>query len=195
MRIFALETDINKIKQKFCHSGESILLSTPYHTFSFFFSSIRELFITIALFVVGIIAFIYDLPMGWTLGVLLFIWVVFVFFNLLKAYVDWLYDFIIVTDHQVILVDQTSIYKHEIRPIHVDNIGAITTSTQFWNIFPFGILKIHLKEGLGGDTVMLKYVPHAEEVAATITRAVSSHQSRSQTSAQRRELSGIDDSE
>lgn len=184
MRIFALETDIEKVKQKFCHSGECVLLSTPFHTFSFFFSSLREILITMILFGVGFVAFAYGLPMGWVLGILLFIWVIFVFFNLLKAYVDWLYDFIIVTDHQVILVDQTSIFKNEIRPIHVDNIGAITTSTQFWNIFPFGTLKIHLKEGLGGDTVTLKYVPNAEEVAATITRSVSAHQSRHNGSTQ-----------
>lgn len=178
MRIFALETDIEKIKARFCGNGECVLHTTPFHTFSFFFASLRDILVTVVIFAAGTGAVTFGVPMAWTIGICALLWFIFVSFNLLKAYIDWLYDCVIITSDQVILVDQTSIFKHEIRPIHVDNIGAITTSTQFWDLFPFGIVKIHLKEGLGGDTIVLRYVPRAGEVAAIITGAVTEHQRR-----------------
>ncbi len=184
MRIFALETDLEKIKKRFCQDGECVLHTTPFHTLSFLFASLRDIFLTIVFFFGGWAGIAFGLPVLWTVGGLSVAWFILVFFSFLKAYIDWLYDCIIITTDQVILVDQTSVFKHEIRPMHVDNIGAITTTTQFWNMFPFGIIKIHLKEGLGGDTIILKYVPRAEEVAVIITGVVKDYQRRHEGSMQ-----------
>jgi hypothetical protein len=97
---------------------------------------------------------------------------------MLKAYIDWTYDFIIITTDKVILVDQTSIFKQEIMPLHLENIGGISTFTQYMDIFPFGGISIHLKEGKGGEDVMLKYVPRAKEVAGTLSDVVTTYQRR-----------------
>ncbi len=180
MRIFALETDVQKIIKRFCDEGECVLLVTPYHTLSFFFASLREVATSVLLVGAGVFAWYMGWPMLITIGVLLVVWVIFVFFNLLKAYLDWLYDCIVITNDKVILVDQSSVFKQEIKPLYVDNIGGISTQTQFWNIFPFGVLTIHLKEGLGGDSLQLRYVPNVEEVASIISNVVTQYQRKLQ---------------
>lgn len=180
MRIFALETDVQKIIRRFCDEGECVRLVSPYHTLSFLFASLRDVVITVLLVGMGMFVWFMGWPMLPTVGILCFAWLVFVFFNFLKAYVDWLYDCLIVTDDKVILVDQTSVFQQEVKPIYVDNIGGISTTTQFWNVFPFGTVKIHLKEGLGGDTLSLKYVPRAEEVAAIISGIVTTYQRKNE---------------
>ncbi|MDP6561951.1 MAG: hypothetical protein QF793_03430 [Candidatus Peribacteraceae bacterium] len=179
MRIFALETDIEKIKERFCHDGECIVLMTYYHGLSFFFAILREIVITIVLVIAAIVAFAWGWPMVWVLPILFVVWLAFAAFNVIKAYIDWTFDFIFITTDKVILVDQTSIFKQEIMPIHLENIGGISTFTQYMDVFPFGGLSIHLKEGKGGEDVTLKYVPHAKEVSSTISEVVTAYQRRS----------------
>jgi hypothetical protein len=149
---------------------------TYYHGLSFFFSSIRQIIATIILVAIGIAASFWGIPIGWIIGVLCAVWFFFVFFSLLKAYIDWAYDFILVTTDKVIFVDQTSFFRQEIKPLNLENVGGVSTQTQFWNIFPFGTVSLHLKEGLGGDRIMKRYVPHAQEVAAKISEVVTRYQ-------------------
>jgi hypothetical protein len=55
-------------------------------------------------------------------------------------------------------------------------VGGVSTQTQYWNIFPFGIVSVLLKEGLGGDRIVKKFVPRAQEVAAKISEVVTKYQ-------------------
>lgn len=176
MHIFALETDVGKIKKQFLSEGEQEVLMTYYHGLSFFFASLREIATTIVLFAIGVVAVVWGAPLGWTVGVLFVFWFLFVFFNLLRAYIDWAYDFILVTTDKVIFMDQTSIFRHEITPINMESVGGVSTGTQFWNVFPFGTLTVHLKEGFGNERITKKYVPRAQEVAAKISEVVTKYQ-------------------
>ena len=178
MRIFALQTDRQKIIRRFCHDheGESVVHFTHYHGLSFLFRTLKDVFYTIVLITLGVVAVLLNLHMGWTLGILGLVWFFFVFSNLLKIYIDWRYDFIVVTTDKVILVDQTLFFKQQIMPIHIENIGGISTFTQFWDIFPFGGMFIHLKEGLGGKDVIIKYVPNAQVMAGKISDVVTRYQ-------------------
>lgn len=176
MHIFALETDTAKLKSKFIAEGEQEVLLTYYHGLSFFFASLRDVAITILLVGAGIVAVLFNAPLGWTVGILLLLWFAFVFFNLLKAYIDWAYDFILVTTDKIIFVDQTSIFRHEITPLNLESVGGVSTGTQFWNVFPFGTLTVHLKEGFGNERITKRYVPRAEEVAAKISEVVTKYQ-------------------
>lgn len=176
MRILALETDINKIKHRFLCEGENEVLTTRYHGASFLFASIREFLFTMLLFGIGIAAWYMSAPMGYTVAMLFVVWFIFVFVSLIKAYIDWCFDFIFVTTEKVILVDQTSIIRHKIKPINLENIGGVTAQTQFGDVFRFGIVEIHLKEGEGGETLILRYVPDAREVAAKISEVVTHYQ-------------------
>ncbi len=176
MRIFALETDKNKIIKRFCHQNEKVVLVTYYHGFSFLFATLRETGITIGLVLLGGVAWYYQLPMGWVVGILFSIWFVFAFLNMLKAFIDWCYDMIIVTTDKVILVDQTSIFKQNINPVHLDNLGSITTQSQFWDALPFGVIRFHLKEGLGGDDIMKRYIPRYRDVSGVISQVMTAFQ-------------------
>lgn len=178
MKIFALETDIEKIKARFCHEGEDIVLFTYYHGLSFFFAILREIIITVVAIAIIIMAIVMEWPLFWVSIIVGVLWLGFVFFNVVKAYIDWTYDFLIVTTDKVILVDQTSFVKQEIMPIHIENIGGVSTTTQFCNIFPFGGISIHLKEGRGGEDISLKYVPRAQQVASVISDVVTQYQRR-----------------
>ncbi|MFA6259758.1 MAG: hypothetical protein WCX29_04105 [Candidatus Peribacteraceae bacterium] len=180
MRIFALETNRQRLIKRFCYEedGECVVLQTGYHTLSFFFAMLREIFMTILFFSAGLTAWIFDLPMFWISMTLLLLWVAFVFFNMLKAYIDWFYDFIFVTTDKVVLVDQTSLFKQEIMPIHIEHIGGVSTFTQFWDIFPFGGICIHLKEGIHGKEISKKYVPNAREFAGQISDVITRYQRR-----------------
>lgn len=176
MHFLALETDISKIKQAYCHEGECEVLFTRYHGLSFFFAILREIILTAVFFAVGVYGWMSDWPMEWLAGILFLCWFLFVLFNVVKAYIDWSYDFIYVTTDKIILVDQTSIFKREIKPLHMENVGSVSTETQMWGLFPFGKLRLHLKEGLGGDDLTLKYVPYANKVASQISAVITRYQ-------------------
>ena len=176
MRFLALETDINKIKQAYCHDGECEILFTRYHGLSFFFAILREIILTIVLFGLGIVGWFFEWPMGWLAWMLFLFWPFFVVFNVVKAYIDWMFDFIFVTTDKIILVDQTSFFRRQINPIHIENIGGVSIETQLWGLFPFGKLHIRLKEGLGGETIILKFVPYAGKVASQISDVVTRFQ-------------------
>ena len=178
MRFFALETNKDKIIRQFCHDhdGECVVLMTRYHGLSFFFAIFRDIVVTVGLCAIGITAFLFNAPMVWTIGILAGIWCLISPLHIIKAYIDWMYDFIVVTTDKVILADQTSIVKREIMPIHIENIGGISAFTQFWNIFPFGGISIHLKEGRGGEDITKKYVPRAQIVASKISDVVTRYQ-------------------
>lgn len=176
MRILALETNIEEIKRRLKSEGEQELLTTHYHGASFFFASIREFFYTILLFFIGVVAWYLHAPMEYVVSMLAAMWFFFVFFTLLKAFIDWQFDFIILTTDRLILVDQTSVIKSKVTPIHHENIASVSSETQFWDIFQFGKIVINLKEGEGGSRHVLRYVPNAEEVAAKISDMVTQYQ-------------------
>jgi hypothetical protein len=177
MHFFALDTRIaEKIRQRYCTEGEEEVLLTRYHWMSFLFRSVRETFITVALFTVIFFAWEYQWPMYEIIGFAAAIWIIFVFFHILRDYIDWRYDMILLTTEKMVLVDQTSFIRHEEKPIHLENVGGVSSSTQFLNLFPFGTLILHLKEGLGGDAVTLRYVPDAQHVASLISDVVTKYQ-------------------
>ena len=176
MRIFALQTDVNEVKKRFCHEGERVVYMTYFHGLSFFFAIVREVIITMVFLTLAVFVVHFDWFIAVALPILSLLWLFMVVLNVLKAYIDWFFDFIMVTTDKVIMLDQSSIFKQVVKPIHVENIGGISTSTQFWDMFPFGQLTIHLKEGLGGDTIVLKYVPRVREVAGAISEVVTRYQ-------------------
>mgnify|MGYP003972413619 FL=1 len=193
MRILALETDAAKIKQQCLSEGEKEVLMTYYHALSFFFASLREILFTIIIFIVGISLWYIGAPVLWVLRGLTAVWFFFIFFNILKAWIDWRYDFILVTTDKLVLVDQTSIIHQKVNPIHLENIGSIAAETQYWNIFGFGKIVINLKEGEGGQAITLHFVPDASAVASKISQTVTYYQryvDGSQVPPQGGELSG-----
>lgn len=176
MHIFALETDRSKILDRFCHEGECVIRMTYFHGMRFFLAILKEVGITAALLGIVATGAYFSWNMWWTSGIVGALWVGLAFFPMLKSYIDWYYDYIILTTDKVVLVDQTSLFKQEIKPIHIENIGSVATETQFLNLFNFGRIIINLKEGEGGQKIIKTYVPNAKEFAGLISDVVTKYQ-------------------
>lgn len=177
MRFFALDTDIvERVRLRYCSESEKEIFLTHFHWMSFFFRTMREFLITMALGILVALAFAFDWPMLQGFLIAGSAWVVFVFFRILKALIDWRYDFLLLTSERMLIIDQTSFFQQKQQQIHLENIGGVSTSTQFLDIFPFGEITLHLKEGLGGDVVNILYVPEAERKASVIADTVAKYQ-------------------
>lgn len=177
MHLFALETDTEAFKKRYLYEGEQEVLTIYNHGFKFALAAIRLGFLTLFIVSLAVGAGVIGAPWFVTVPVALVLWLIGVGPRLLSAFLDWRYDFTFVTTDKVVLVDQSSLFRQRITPINLENFASVSTETQFWNVFPFGALRFHLKAGLGEDLV-LRYIPHADRVAAAIANAVTVFQRR-----------------
>ncbi len=171
MKIFALETDLEKLKRKYISASEEEVMTIRFHGFIFFLRLARDLVYTAILLALGIGLDVLGIPLLWIMLPLGFLWVFFVLFKTIQSYIDWRYDCIIVTSNKVVIVDQTSVFHVEVRQMHLENFASVNASTQFLNLLPFGRLCFDLKEGIG-QRFCVNYVPQAEDVAAKISSYV-----------------------
>ncbi len=177
MRIFALETDLRKIEAKFLSPGEEHIITAFYHWFTFFLAVLKHLAITTVIIALVVVITLAGAPWEWVTLIALALWLILVPYPLLKRYIDWKFDFLFMTTDKVIIVDQSSIFKQKITQMNLENFASVTSETQFWNIFPFGKVHFHLKEGVGKE-MKLKYIPEAADVADKIADAVTALQRR-----------------
>ncbi|OGJ54078.1 hypothetical protein A3D11_00550 [Candidatus Peribacteria bacterium RIFCSPHIGHO2_02_FULL_49_16] len=169
MRILALETDIAKKKQRWISQDEQEIATIFRHGFFFVLSVIYQSMITTILIMIGILLFLTESISGWTVTTGIFIiWLLFSFSNLLKTYLDWRYDFLLITDDKIVWVEQSSIFHQKVKQMNLENIASVSAETQFWNVFPFGALQFDLKEGIG-HPIKIKYISHADKVADMIS--------------------------
>lgn len=177
MHIFALETDVEKLKRQFLSAEEQEVRTVFHHPLQFVLKALRQLLITVALVALGVLLVSFGLPAWPVIWAMLAAWFLVVFFPLLRAYIDWKYDFILLTTDKVVVVDQSSLFHRKVTPMNLENFASVSAETQFLNIFPFGILHGSLKEGTGVE-LRLRYIPHAAEVAALISDTVTQFQRR-----------------
>lgn len=182
MRLFALDTNLDGIKRRFLSAEEQEVLTVFRHGFSFFLQIIFQIILTVGLIAIGVVLSVFDIlpwtiPPAWTIGILALLWLFLAFPTILKAFLDWKFDCIIVTTDKVVLLEQSSLFHRRITPMHLENFASVTATSQFWNLFPFGTLHFQLKEGIGKD-MQMKYIPHADEVAAKISDTVTQYQRR-----------------
>lgn len=171
MRIFALETDHERLKKELLLEGEREVLCVGYHWLKFIGVLLSSGFITLCVaFALSALwyfsaPFVFS-PIPLTFLALLYIW--FVGFPAISAFVDFMYDHIIVTNSRIVIIDQASIFHRDIRKMDLENIASVRAKTQFMNIFPFGTLHFDLKEGVG-KSLILKYIPHVDKVSSCIS--------------------------
>jgi hypothetical protein len=103
-------------------------------------------------------------------------WTVLGGFGLVRAFIDWKYDFILLTTDKLIIVDQSSLFRKSITPISLENLGDVVSQTQWLNLFNFGIIQFALKEGTG--EVKLKFMPDADALVAKIAEQITLYQRR-----------------
>jgi hypothetical protein len=178
MRFFALETNLEKLKSSFASPGEQLLLTVPYSRFSFFFSILKLALFTIVLLAIGIGSNFYaNLPLAWISGAFFIVWTLFVPFQLLKKYIHWKFSFLQLTSSKVVIVDQSTVFSRNITQMNLETFVSVRDETQWANMFPFGSLHFNFKEGASEEVVM-KFIPHAEEVAEKIADVVAEFQRR-----------------
>lgn len=177
MRIFALETDIEKLKKGFCSTNEQELLTVRYHGFLFFARVLRQTLLFALLVGVCVGAYEVNIPGLWITGILLAGIVFAILPPLVVAYIDWKYDILIVTTEKIVMVNQSSVFHMSSRQMNMENFATVTAETQYWNLFGFGVLHFDLKEGVG-RAITLRFVPDAEQTAARIADTITQFQRR-----------------
>lgn len=178
MQIFALETNIGRVKEHFLAHGEAEIFTTHPHIVSFLWHIAWEIFLMILLFVAS--GYMYSIGLiSLTTAIAVFVisCIIFVFFGLLEAYIDWKYDFIFLTTDKLIIVDQVSLFRKSITPISLENLGDVVAETQWLNLFRFGIIRFALKEGHGPE-VVLRFMPNAERLVGQIAEQITLYQRR-----------------
>lgn len=178
MQIFALETNIGRVKEHFLAHGEAEIFTAHPHIVSFLSHIVWEFFMTILLVVVC--AFGYQigfLSLPVALVVFLVGWVTFVLFGFVESYLNWKYDFIFLTTDKLIIVDQSSLFRKSITPISLENLGDVVAETQWLNLFQFGIIRFALKEGHGPE-VKLRFMPKADRLVGQIAEQITLYQRR-----------------
>jgi len=173
MRIFALETDLRKIEEKFLSEGEQHMITAFHHSLIFLLAVVKYTIFTAIIIALAVTASVtFGAPWEWSSIAALVAWLLLVPYQVLKRYIDWKYDFIFVTTTRVITVNQSSIFRQTIKQLNLENFASITAQTQFGNIFPFGKIIFELKEGHGRGMTYL-YIPHATTVADVISDTVA----------------------
>lgn len=178
MQIFALETDLERVKQRFLAHGEEEIFTVMPHLFSFLINIVWELLLTAFLLTITLYSYNAGIVSGPVAATFFGIaWFSFVFFSLIAAYIDWKYDFLFLTTDKLIIVDQMSLFRKSITPINLENLGDVVAQTQWLNLFNFGIIHFALREG-NGPEIILKYIPHADQLVARISQQLTLYQRR-----------------
>ncbi len=177
MQIFALETNLQKVKQPFLAPGEREIFMARPHWVSFFIRAFRLLVLSAilgALVVAGYFVGLYSIPVA--VGIATALWIFFVFFRLFDAFINWRFDFLLLTSDELIIVDQTSIFRKSIRSVNLESIGDVVAETQWLNLFAFGIIRLTLKEDHTAPPVVLKFMPDAASLVSKIAEYTTIHQ-------------------
>ncbi len=178
MKIFALETNLERVKEHFLAEGEAEIFTVHPHVVSFVWHIAWEFFI--AIFLLSACSYGYYIGfLSLTAAIVIFALGSFFFvpLGLIEAYIDWKYDFILLTTDKLIIVDQMSLFRKSITPISLENLGDVVAKTQWLNLFRFGIISFALKEGNGPD-VILHFMPEAEKIVGKIAEQITLYQRR-----------------
>jgi hypothetical protein len=177
MRIFALETNTEKLNKSFLSAGEQIIAGIRFSPFLFILRSLGAFVLTAAFIATGVVLAQFQLPAGIDVISLSLVWFFAVFLRWLTAFIDWRFDVLLITSEEVVIVDQSSLFRVKIRQMNLDNIASVAAESQFGNILPFGRIHLELKEGTGQE-VVLPYIPQAAKVASIISDTIVLYQRR-----------------
>ena len=178
MRIFALETDLEKLTRSFVPEEHALVRRVHHHWLIFFLKSLKSSLISMVFIAIAVAMWLFvGFPGLYAAGGVLLLLLLFVFFPLMRAFIDWKYDVLIVTKDKIVVVDQSSLFRREVREMNLENVAAISTETQYWNIFPFGKIVVDLKEG-HGNRLILPFMPQADDISTAISDVLVQYERR-----------------
>jgi hypothetical protein len=176
MQILALETDVEVLKKKFLVEGEQAALVTHKHWIVFFVHTWWQTMLTALLFVGLVFALSAGLP-GMSFIVIGFgVWLLLYAHYLLSGYVQWKYNFIIVTTQKIVIVDHYSLFRQHINPLPFPRISNTRVESQLAGIVGCGILYLNMTipERQGQYTELaISYLPKPADIAAVIENGIT----------------------
>lgn len=178
MKIFALETDNEKAIQGVLLEGETVVRRIHFHGARFFFACVPAILCIIGLCALVILLGYMGTPNSITLGVAgicFVIWLLKYSWDLLHAFIDWKYDFLMITNKRVVVINQTSILHKDVQKMDLENIASVGSQSQLLDLFTFGKLTFDLKEGVGKRYVY-KYIADCDNVAKCISDCLAKYQ-------------------
>lgn len=175
MRIFALETNVDRIRRRYTVPDEEVLLLTRYHPVVFW---LRVVYATL---LIGLLSTVLMTAQGFAplppVLTYIVVWpiVVLLLRYMLQGFIRYRYNFILVTTEKVICINHTMIWKQEVNPTHIDNIISTKQKTQFMGILRCGVVTLNLRERADYSTkvIKLRYVPKHNKVAGAIENAIA----------------------
>lgn len=177
MKIFALETNREKLMRSFLSEHEQVLMIVTFSAFLFVLKSVKYFLFTLIFIAIGVGVGYVGAPLLWSVLGPFVLWFFLVFYRWVTAFIDWKFDLLLITSEEVVVVDQSSLFHVKIQQMNLDNIASVSAESMYWNLFPFGKLHFDLKEGTG-RTMDLSYIPHATVVASSISDATVRFQRR-----------------
>ncbi len=182
MRFLALQTDVELLKKQFIPEGEHEILTVTRHPIKFvteFFG--KTLIVLLLTTVLGLILefLTSSLTQNIVYGLALIV-VLSYLYQIVKSYIAWRYNFLIVTSEKLIIIHHESFLHQYVNTIHLNNIRSTRFESQFFGIFRCGILSIDLLELEGGSTevLVLSYIPTPDTIASAIEHAIALKQQR-----------------
>lgn len=172
MRFLALEADLRKLKRQFIAEGEEELLATTRHAFTF----ILPMLWIVPLTAISIFAAATGLGMGMDflfVSVSLYSWFAVALVLAMRAFIEWRYNFIVVTTEKIVVVDHRFVFSQMIRPIPLENVATTHTGSQYLGIGNCGYVTLHLSEVESGTNtqVRLDRLPKPDVIAGVIENA------------------------
>lgn len=183
MQIFALETNVDRLKQKLFSPEEREVFTVRRHGILFVLRSIWYGFLTLVL---GAIT-TYVITLGFLdpamiTIVIVLVWFFVIFIPWVRSFIDWRYDFIFLTTEKLVIVDQTSVIRRVITSLSLDSIAQVNSHSQWLNLFGFGKLEIAQREGQS-ENFHLPYLPDVERIATLISDQIATFELRQSSSA------------
>jgi hypothetical protein len=171
MHLFALETDLEKIKRSLMGSREDEMMTVHRHWLPLWFTLAREILLFVAL-----MALLFFFSAGPLIVVIVIIaWVLWAAGALLREYIELRYTFLFLTREKVVIVRQ-HLLRRRLLPITLNNIQSVEVQSQYWDLFGFGRIHIHLRDS--GQVLTFSYVPDSARVAKKMTNIVSMYNQR-----------------
>ena len=174
MQLFALQTDIDRLKARFLVAGEQEIFTVRRHIISFFLHLLRPLIATIVLVAIAIVLFVWGILTMWPAVVLLIVWLVTAARWIFDAFINWRYDILFLTTNKLVIVDQESIVRNAVNSMNLEEISSVVAETQWLNLFSFGRLRITPRRAEGEVALMINFIPHPDVLAGSIMGQIAS---------------------
>lgn len=184
MRFLALQTDVEVLKKQYIPAGESEIMTVRRHVIIFILDYIWKTTVAITVAIILLIGFrsvgisVELLLLANVLFLILILWYV---YQMIKSFIAWRYNFLIVTSDKIIIINHHSFFHHKMSSIHLDTITSSKFESQFFGLIRCGRLHIHLNEQEGqGSTIVVTIagIPAPDTVASAIEHAIVLKQQR-----------------